>query len=78
MESWFPDIIEKESTETLLDRAIEFNDYNEGERLLGVLEKEDNCNYETLYYRAKSLGNYSKAIFYQERKMTKEIIYLNI
>lgn len=67
MESWFPDRIEKESTETLLERAIEFNDYNEGERLLGVLEKEDNCDYGSLYYRAKSLENYPKAILYQER-----------
>lgn len=41
MTSWFPDNIEKEDTESLLTRAIEFDDLEEAEKLFHILEKQD-------------------------------------
>lgn len=71
MKHEIPDRIEEESTISLLTRAIEFGDYEEGEHIFSLLEKEGQLNAQTLYYYAKDLKNYEKAIYYQSKHLEK-------
>lgn len=67
---WYPDNIKDESTESLFGRAIEFNNFAEGERLFRLLEEEE-TNEQSLYYYAKSIKRYDKAIYYQTKLLKK-------
>lgn len=71
MKQEFPDKKEEESTISLLTRAIEFEDYEEGERLFRLLENEGQLNAQALYYYAKDIKNYEKAIYYQSKHLEK-------
>ncbi|SCW68500.1 hypothetical protein SAMN04487970_102850 [Paenibacillus tianmuensis] len=69
MTLWFPDSMEKEKTESLLIKAIDFDDLEEAERLFDILEKQAEPDVQTLYYRAKELKKYEKAIFYKQKEL---------
>lgn len=71
----YPDNIKDETTKSLLCRAIEFDDFVEGERLFRLFEKENSDDINSLYYYAKNIKNYDKAIYYQTKllKQAKNI-----
>ncbi|WP_374016066.1 hypothetical protein ABU162_17125 [Paenibacillus thiaminolyticus] len=69
MTLWFPDSIEKENTESLLTRAIDFDDLEEAEKLFEMLEKQPEPDLQTLYHGAKELKKYEKAIFYKQKEL---------
>lgn len=69
MTLWFPDSMEKEKTESLLTRAIDFDDLEEAEKLFDILKKQAEPDLQTLYYRAKELKKYEKAIFYKQKEL---------
>lgn len=69
MAQWFPDSIDKESTDSLLSRAIDFKDAEEAARLFAILEQDAEASITTLYYRAKEIGNYEKAIYYKQKEL---------
>jgi len=69
MALWFPDSIDKESTDSLLSRAIDFKDAEEAARLFAILEQDAEASTTTLYYRAKEIGNYEKAIYYKQKEL---------
>ncbi|MGM1050543.1 MAG: hypothetical protein ACQEXX_31115 [Bacillota bacterium] len=69
MTLWFPDSMEKETTESLLTMAIDFDDLEEAEKLFDILEKQAEPDLKTLYYRAKELKKYEKAIFYKQKEL---------
>lgn len=69
MASWFPNSIDKESTDSLLSRAIDFQDHEEADKLFAILEQDAEASTTTLYYRAKEIGNYEKAIYYKQKEL---------
>lgn len=64
MNTKYPSNYLDESTKSLLNRAILFNDYSECNRLFTMLEKENPSDYKSLYYYAKRIMNYDRAIYY--------------
>ncbi|MCP3776694.1 hypothetical protein NLX71_25990, partial [Paenibacillus sp. MZ04-78.2] len=72
----FPDSMEKEKTESLLIKAIDFDDLEEAEKLFDILEKQAEPDVRTLYHRAKELKKYEKAIFYKEKELCSPPHYL--
>ncbi len=69
MASWFPDSIDKESTDSLLSRAIDFQDHEEADKLFAILEQEAGADTTSLFYRAKELKKYEKAISYKQKEL---------
>ncbi|WP_124726783.1 hypothetical protein [Staphylospora marina] len=71
----FPTRIEDERVETLFDRAIIFGDDQEAERLFRLMEEAGEISDASLYYYAKKIKNYDKAIHYRRKSLktsTKE------
>ncbi|MDK8183355.1 hypothetical protein [Paenibacillus sp. UMB4589-SE434] len=50
--------------ESLLTRAIDLDDLEEAEKLFDILENQAETDPQILYYRAKELKKYDRAISY--------------
>lgn len=75
MEQCYPDSEANESTRTLLCRAIDFNHQAEMERMFKRFEDENKADTDALYYFAKDIKNYDKAIFYKKKILAKATSY---
>lgn len=69
MKTNYPESITEESIESMLDRAIQFENYNECERLFALLEEQEQTNMEYLFYYAKAIRNYKKAVYYKTKQL---------